>query len=413
MRIVHLVHNYSPSEGGSQDLIRQLAEGMQRFEGDACVVMTSNSLFSPHDARYTRIEPAREVVGGVEVQRFDFFRPSAVIFRHVTRVFRVFGREVPPTLTFLRNGPWSLSWIRALVRERPDVIVMSSAQYVHIMYPMIARWISRARPPLVMFGSLHVDRGISSLVLAVIRRLDAYVANTTYERDTLIARGIDPAILHVQGPAIEIAPFEGVDAGRARAALGIGDEPVVAFVGRIAAWKGVDTLIRSMDAVWSHCPQARLLIAGGRTSFSPVIEQAIADLPDDRRSRVTLLLDFSSADKPDLFAASDVFVSASSDESFGIVFLEAWASGRAVIAGRIGAVETVITDGVDGLLVTCGDEADLASKIIFLLDHPEERARLAANGREKVARENALPVVVRRLKQMYRDLGARRDAVGR
>src|SRR5207237_6216955 len=81
---------------------------------------------------------------------------------------------------------------------------------------------------------------------------------------------------------------------------------------------------------------------------------------------VVLLENFEDNLKPVLFNALDVFVLASKGESFGIVFLEAWACKKPVIGIRTGAIASVITEGADGLLFDKENIDELADKITYL-----------------------------------------------
>jgi glycosyltransferase involved in cell wall biosynthesis len=92
----------------------------------------------------------------------------------------------------------------------------------------------------------------------------------------------------------------------------------------------------------------------------------------------------SDKDKLDLLNACDLFVLPSVGESFGIVYIEAWAVGKAVVGAKSGAVASVISDGVDGLLVAPHDASDAAAKILQLYQDTEQRESLAAAGHQKV-----------------------------
>ena len=102
-----------------------------------------------------------------------------------------------------------------------------------------------------------------------------------------------------------------------RRQLGWGDSPVIAFVGQQVPHKGVDMLTGVMPAVWERHPDACLLIAGARSTYSSTIEGWVAGLPEARRSRVALIHDFSEDEKPGIFAACDMLASPSGFESFG------------------------------------------------------------------------------------------------
>jgi glycosyltransferase involved in cell wall biosynthesis len=111
--------------------------------------------------------------------------------------------------------------------------------------------------------------------------------------------------------------------------------------------------------------------------------------------------DIHEEEKAAFYAACDVFVSVSSAESFGIIYLEAWASGKPVIGSRIPAVESVISEGQDGLLVTCGNVVALSAAIMRLLNDEPLRTTLAVNGKEKVRANFTSEITTRKLRSIY------------
>jgi glycosyltransferase involved in cell wall biosynthesis len=127
----------------------------------------------------------------------------------------------------------------------------------------------------------------------------------------------------------------------------------------------------------------------------------LAELPPELRARVVVIDNFTDDEKPQLFAACNVFVTISTDESFGIVFVEAWACGKPVVGGRIPAVECVIRDGVDGFLVPCKDPPALVTALDRLLSDPALRARMGEAGHLKARAENDWSVVVDRCHEIY------------
>ena len=119
----------------------------------------------------------------------------------------------------------------------------------------------------------------------------------------------------------------------------------------------------------------------------------------------------SSHDLPRWYATADVFVSpASGNESFGIVLLEAMASGRAVVASDIPGYRSVVIPEVNGVGVPPGDAERLAAALAELVSDPERRRLLATRGRQR-ALEFAWPRVTQRIEALYREVVARRGAI--
>jgi glycosyltransferase involved in cell wall biosynthesis len=159
-----------------------------------------------------------------------------------------------------------------------------------------------------------------------------------------------------------------------------------------------------MPHVWAVYPETKLVIAGAKGSFFAQVSTLIQDLSPKQQSQITLMTDFSEAQKPALLAASDIFVLPSEAESFGIAFVEAWACRRPVIGARMGAVASLIDEEKDGLLFTCGDVGDLARAISTLLAAPQQRTQMGEAGFQKVLANYTWDIVVERTRSVYQSV---------
>jgi phosphatidylinositol alpha-mannosyltransferase len=107
---------------------------------------------------------------------------------------------------------------------------------------------------------------------------------------------------------------------------------------------------------------------------------------------------------PWYYASADIFCSpARGGESFGIVLLEAMASGVPVVATDLPGYRTVLTPGVQGLTVPPRNPRSLASALELLLERPDLRAAMGARGIETASRY-AWPSIVTRLEEIYYSL---------
>jgi glycosyltransferase involved in cell wall biosynthesis len=169
--------------------------------------------------------------------------------------------------------------------------------------------------------------------------------------------------------------------------------------------KGVTRLLAAMPLVWEAVPEARLLLAGPRlpdaSTEDRAFREALEALPEPRRPQAIHIGAFAEQDKASIFDACDVFAMPSTSESFGIVFLEAWVRGKPVIGARIGAVASVIHDGVDGILVPPDSVRALADAVVALLRHPERRAAMGEAGRRKTLERFTWDRITDRLEGVY------------
>lgn len=172
----------------------------------------------------------------------------------------------------------------------------------------------------------------------------------------------------------------------------------VGFVGTLKAWHGLSILVEAFAQLRAQRPNTRLLIVGD----GPERENILADLT--RRglaNSVTLTGAVEPSAVPGLLASMDVAVApypALTNFYFSpLKVYEYMAAGRAVVASRIGQLQSLIEPDVTGVLVTPGAAEELASALEHLHDHPALRETLGARARAVVLREHTWDAVVQRI----------------
>ncbi len=155
-------------------------------------------------------------------------------------------------------------------------------------------------------------------------------------------------------------------------------EQQLIILGRIEEVKGHTYLLDALPYVVKVFPDVKLLVIGNGTR-RPALEDKAALLGIERNIS---FLGFRANPYP-FMENSDILVSPSLYESFGLVFIEAFAIQLPVIAFDAPAANELINNGSNGLLVPVYNSKALAEKIIFLLQNREERKRLADAGYEK------------------------------
>ena len=411
MQVAVLCINYAPSVGGAQELVRRIAEGLVGG-GHRVRVVTTDTLLAPSSPDPGRLPVGVEEIAGVEVHRLPVARRTQDALRLGRRVGARLGRGIRPTV--LSYGPWGRRlWGAALAATSwSDVVVATSAPFTTI--PAAVRAGRRTGTPVVAVPLLHLDDWTPGRsVLDPLRASTRVVALTSSERDWMVRSGVDERRCGVVPPGVDPAP--GVppvpEAAAARARLGLDDRPTVAVIGRIAATKGIDTLLAAAPEILRACPEAQFLIAGRRTGWSG-LDALVAAAPPEVADRVVVRHDFPDAERVDVFAAADVVAFPSREESFGLVVLEAWASGRPVVAAAGPAVSSVVRDGVDGRLVPVDDPALLAAAVGEYLARPSVAAAAGRAGLERAVGEFSWGQVVGRWTELLDEVASGRAATG-
>jgi phosphatidyl-myo-inositol alpha-mannosyltransferase len=167
------------------------------------------------------------------------------------------------------------------------------------------------------------------------------------------------------------------------------------FVGRAEERKGLPVLMRAFEALRGAGVEARLTVAGAS-------HEEVAPLLLDTEG-VQVAGRVSEEEKWRLLHQADLLCAPSlGGESFGIVLLEALASGTPVVCSDIPGYRDVVRDDVEGRLVAPGDPAALGEAIRALVLRPGHRAELAVAARERAERF-AWPHVAEEVEQAYED----------
>lgn len=173
--------------------------------------------------------------------------------------------------------------------------------------------------------------------------------------------------------------------------------PNILFVGRFnEPRKGFRYLIRAMPMIRSQFPDARLIVVG--QGLTDRYERFLSQHGIDD---VVFTGFVPAEDLPRYYASCDVFVAPSTGrESFGLILLEAMASGKPVVASAIPGYSAVVRHGLDGLLVEPKNAQALALAIVRLLADSALRERLVTSGQEHV-KQFSWAVVAERLLDVY------------
>ena len=162
------------------------------------------------------------------------------------------------------------------------------------------------------------------------------------------------------------------------------DGPFLLCVGRLDEQKGHPTLFEAMRSVLAREPDARLVVVGGAQQSGADYAAYLRHLSAHPDLDGRIIFTGERTDVPRLMAACDLFVLASRWEGFGLVFLEAMAAGKPVVATHVSAIPEVVLHEQTGLLVPPDDPVALAAAILRLCADPAERRLLGDAGYERV-----------------------------
>lgn len=255
--------------------------------------------------------------------------------------------------------------------------------------------------------------------LTIERRLmhevDALIAATPLDRAQMVWNyGADAERIRVVPCGVDLRRFRPQDQATAREGLGLpADERLLLCVGRMEPLKGMDALVRALALLAERRPalrnSLRVLLVGGEGEDKASRWNSEQRRLDGLRRELGVVdrVSFLGAQPQELlpayFAAADLVAVPSHYESFGMVALEAMATGAAVVASNAGGLALTIEDGRSGLLFPTDDHVALAGHIERLLDEPAFAAKLRREARRR-AGEYGWATIARRIGTVYDEL---------
>ena len=196
---------------------------------------------------------------------------------------------------------------------------------------------------------------------------------------------------------IDLGRFENLSREELCSKLKINGEKIIVFVGTLRPVKGVRYIIEAMKIITNKNKNNRLFIVGDGEDRG-YLENLVKKL--DLQECVNFVGKVPNEKVPEYMAASDVFVLPSLSESFGIVNLEAMASGLPIVATNVRGLPEIIEDGENGFLVEPKNANEIAEKVLLLLEDDELRERISRNNKEKV-KEYSWKSAVEKLEKVY------------
>ena len=301
-----------------------------------------------------------------------------------------------------KADPFALTKLARFLNAKNFDVVQTWIFAANVYGRLAARW---ARVPVVVTAEMAVDLWKGPVQREIDRRLarwtDRLVGNSRAVVDFYRKVGVpeDRLACIPSGIAAEEPPP--VDPTAVRAEFGWApDAPVVLFVGRLAAQKGVDDLIAALDLLQHVRPDLRSLIVGDGPLRGQLEETAHAFRLLDDAVRFLGHRD----DVPRLLAASDLLVLPSLYEGLPNVVLEAMRFRKPVVATAAPGTTEVVIDGETGLLVPLRTPTALAEAIRTVIGDPALARRLGESGRARVEAEFRAETMVARFADLYEQL---------
>lgn len=307
-----------------------------------------------------------------------------------------------PLYPELRFGPPTIGTYREVKQFRPDI-----AHFIHPTLVGTGGMVMAKRLNIPTLASFHLDLASIVRYLGVgflepimwwytranFNAADYSLAPSRLVRDEMLAHGVRNVGLWRRGvDAEQFSPRWSRADMRLRLSDGHPEDTILLYVGRLSHEKQIGN-IRS---VLEHVPGTRLAVVGDGP--------ARGDLQKHFTGSRTRFMGYLRGEELwSAFASADMFVFPSAMETFGLVLIEAMASGLPVVTSRVGGVDDMVRPGVNGYVFNVGDTRAMIDGVRAVLSEPHKRTIMGRNAR-LFAETQSWPAMMDELITCYDDL---------
>ena len=268
------------------------------------------------------------------------------------------------------------AYLQQTIRHRPDLVIFGHVSLAPLLLIPTAH---NSRSCVIAYG-IEVWHKLGRAEESALQKCDSVLAISEYTRSELLKRNrLGPEKVRLFPCSLD--PYWSAEDYNIES---LPDVPTILTVCRLTkndAYKGVDSVIKSLPAVVKECGPVCYRIVG-EGDDAPRLKALAEELRVS--SYITFVGELSDSELREEYRRCSLFVMPSEKEGFGIVFLEAMAHGKPVIGGAHGGTTSVIVPGETGLLVNRLDVAGLALSIARILKDDGLRLRLGRAGNERV-----------------------------
>jgi len=344
----------------------------------------------------TNKEDSFEKIGNVSIYKRNFLESD---YKKITG-----QKETPENVLKEKANSFFLFLNNLLDKEKIDII---DAENFHVdlppVYSLVLNMVCFAKKvPLVLRAHSFAVTGMERSLVSGLFWENIVCVSKSVAAD-FFNKGININKIDTQYPGVDIKDFRpGINNHWLTNKLGISENfKIILHASRITdrkhedilKEKGITTLLEAFSPLAAKNADLVLLIAVARPpkKFKEQFQNALDKLNgyiqlNNLTGRV-ICKEFNLEDMPHVFDGADLFVLASENETFGLVYIEAMACGTPVIGTNMGGVPEVITDNYDGFLIEANNPSMLTQKIEKLLYDDNNRKEFIKNGLKTVRRK--------------------------
>lgn len=366
MRIACVTETYPPEVNGVASTLSRIVDGLHERNHDLQLIRPRQPLRAEAADAGSPFEQV--LMRGLPIPRYPDLR-MGVPSRQA--LLRLWTRQRPDVVHIATEGPLGWSALQAASKLRLPVTSDFRTNFHNYSRHYGIGWLY---PPIAAYLRKFHNKAHCTMVPTEALRRELEAAG--FRRLHVVARGVDTG---------RFDPTCRSDALRAQWGAGP-DDPVMLYVGRLAAEKGLELLLQAYVAARSARPGLRLVLVGDGP-LRPLLAQRC---PEARFAGQRAGADLSAH-----YASADLFVFPSRTETFGNVTIEAMASGLPIVAFDHAAAGQLVEPGRQGWLAPVDDEARFVRHAVELAADASSRRRFGPAARDRALTQDWRSIVAR------------------
>lgn len=311
--ILLFTHIQPPAVDGGSRVIVKMGEYLNK-SGHSTLIISSNA-YSTDD--FTHINNKTNVVG----------LPYYTIFHKPLKLLS----KIFPILSVFAKGPiFKYLPLIKIIKFKPDVIIAGPLPTTIILYAKFIQYITKSK--LIINASYHsTDREFQNILLLNTLKSANYVWTLTnyetkiFDNSLLLGNGIDKNLLK-------------------NTPKNFPKKPTLLYIGALAQHKNIEELIEVHQQLLTKHPKLKLIIAGQKTLYYPKLIKLL------KQKNIVTKLNFKDSQLVKLIDSSTILISPSTQESFGLTLIEAWARKTPVVGLDIPTTRELILQSNGGLI---------------------------------------------------------------
>ncbi|GAB4235536.1 MAG: glycosyltransferase family 1 protein [Stanieria sp.] len=382
--------------GGQNVYVRQVGEALARQGWQVDMFTRKTNATQPSIVQHSHNCRTIRLVAGSET-----FIPRDQLFEHLptfVEQLRKFQRDNNLQYSLVHTNYWLSAWVGMELKKHQPL------KQIHTYHSLGAiKYQSVSEIPPIAATRLEVEK-------TCLETADCIVATSPQEQEHMRQFVSSQGKIEIIPCGTDIDRFGSVSTSEARLRLGIPKSSlVVLYVGRFDQRKGIETLVRAVGkSIFPGLADIRLIIVGGsRPGQSDGIErERIEGIVDELglREFITFPGQVDHEELPNYYAAANLCVVPSHYEPFGLVAIEAMASGTPVVASDVGGLKFTVANEKTGLLCPPQDDEAFKDAIDRILSRPAWQRKLGKAARQRVETMFSWNGVAQQLSDLYESL---------